>query len=229
MKSITVNCMNHVRNLLYYFDEIKRWLFFGLVLPLIICVMVMEWDYKVFLFIMMGYAAALVGFLFAKTPVGKVLLAEEEDLFNRLVVRSKQEIAFVHDLETGRNVFITPSVKAVLGYQPHHIISRYCTFLFHPEDRTKMTQLLSEKSIEAETKLSAKLRVMEKGNGFRWMTFTVNKPDETFGQKRYVVCTLRDLKHQQKIEKASELYFAELMNKAAAVASESETVGHKNQ
>ncbi len=222
MKSITINCLNYVRGLFYYFDEIKRWLFFGLFLPLTICFFVMEWDYRVLVFILMGYSAALVGFLFAKTPIGKVLLSAEEDLYHRLVVRSKLEIALVHDLENGRNIFVTPSVKSVLGYQPHHIVNRYCTFLIHPDDRKKMMQLLSPKSIAATSNLSTRLRVMEKGNNYRWMTFTVKKPDPVFGQNRYVVCTLKDVQKQQEIEKASQRYIAELMRKDPALVLETE-------
>ncbi|MFK7809380.1 MAG: ATP-binding protein [Saprospiraceae bacterium] len=223
MKITTLNSLSQIKNLFYYFDEIKRWLFFGLFLPLIICFIVMGWDHRVLLFILMGYAAALVGFLFAKTPVGKVLLAAEEDLYHRLVVRAKSEIAMVHDLESGRNVFITPSVRAVLGYQPHHIISRYCTFLFHPEDRKKMMQLLSEKSITSSSKLSTRLRVMQKGKGYKWMTFTVHKPDAVFGQEKYAVCTLTDAQKQQEMEKASRMYISELMRKDPAIVLENGT------
>jgi PAS domain S-box-containing protein len=222
MKSITINCLNYVRGLIYYFDEIKRWLFFGLFLPLTICFFVMEWDYRVLVFILMGYSAALVGFLFAKTPIGKVLLSAEEDLYHRLVVSSKLEIALIHDLESGRNVYVTPSVKSVLGYQPHHIINRYCTFLFHPDDRKKMMQLLSAKSIAATSNLSTRLRIMEKGNSYRWMTFTVNKPDPVFGQDRYVVCNLKDVQKQQEMEKVSQRYVAELMRKDPAIVLETE-------
>ena len=222
MKSITINCLKYVRSLFYFFDEIKRWLFFGLFVPLSVVFVVMEWDFRVLVFILMGYAAALVGFLFAKTPIGKVLLSAEEELFHRLAVRSTQDILLVHCLESGRNVFVTPSVKTVLGFHPHHIVNRYCTFLIHPEDRKKMMQLLSTTSIEAKTVLSTRLRVMEKGGGYRWMAFSVQAMDEEFGQNKYVVCSLKDSQKQQEMEKVSRLYVEELMRKDPAIVLENE-------
>jgi PAS domain S-box-containing protein len=217
MKYLSINCLNYVRSLFYYFDEIKRWLFFGLLLPLGICFFVMGWDHRVLLFILMGYAAALVGFLFAKTPVGKALLDTDENLFNRLLVQSATQISIVHDLDSGRNVFITPSVKAVLGYQPHHVVSRYCTFLIHPEDRKKMMQLLSRETLALESNLSTRLRVMQKGKGYCWMTFTVSKPDDIYGQGKYVVCSFKNVQKQQEMEKASQLYVSELMRKDPSI------------
>ncbi len=221
MKSITFTFLNIARDIIHRFDELKRWLFFGLFIPITVVFFLMEWDLRALLFIMLGYVAALVGFMFAKTPMGKVLLTRDEELFHRMVAGSTEEILIVHHLHTGRNVFVTPSVKKILGYHPSHIVDRYGTFIIHSEDRNKMEKLLS--SVRSNTRLSSQLRVLEKGGKHRWMSVTIRQSQTDLDPKnKYLIWAFRDVQKQKEMEKVSRLYMEELMRKDPTLVLENE-------
>lgn len=119
---------------------------------LLLCAMLipvfLNWNAYVLIFIFLGFSTFTIGYLFARQQNEKDLdFGEKLDVLN-LLASSFGDILIIHRMEDHGNIFVSPGIKKILGYDPAFIRSKFTTFIIHPDDRKllvpclKMEQLL---------------------------------------------------------------------------------------
>ncbi len=222
MKNITLNFLN--QDLFKDLNEADKNKLIGIAMlsPLFIFFILLDWDISILIFILLSFAAAVTGFVFAKTKYGKALVSKEEELYHKMIAETSEDIVFIHRVKDKTNVFITPSVENVLGYAQERVVNRQSAFLVHPEDRKKMTKLIAFKSLRQETVLKTNLRIQEKGKEYKWMELRVTPIVSDSGEIEYAVLKFKDVSQQKELEKVSRMFAEELMRKEPNLQSENQ-------
>ena len=130
-----------------------------LLLSLLLIPFLLNWDVFVLIFIFLGYSTFAIGYLFARQRNNKALLSEQNELAFDLMTRSLGEIVMIHRMEDHTNIFVSPQIKAVLGYEPELVLRKYTTFIIHPDDRKLLIPFLKIEILQRQPKFSILVRV----------------------------------------------------------------------
>ena len=114
----------------------------------------LNWNAYVLIFIFLAFSTFSIGYLFARQENKKDQKQGDQQSILNLLSSSLGEILIIHRMEDHGNIFVSPTIKQVLGYEPDFIRNKFTTFMVHPEDRKllvpqlKMEQLLNDKTFE---------------------------------------------------------------------------------
>jgi len=114
----------------------------------------LNWNAYVLIFIFLAFSTFSIGYLFARQENKKDQdLGDQHNILN-LLSNSLGEILIIHRMEDHGNIFVSPTIKQILGYEPDFIRKKFTTFIIHPDDRKllvprlKMEQLLNNNEFE---------------------------------------------------------------------------------
>jgi len=130
-----------------------------LLLSLLLIPFLLNWDVFVLIFIFLGYSTFAIGYLFARQRNNKALLSAQNELAFDLVTRSMGEIVMIHRMEDHTNIFVSPQIKTVLGYDPELVLRKYTTFIIHPDDRKLLIPFLKIEILQRQPQFSILVRV----------------------------------------------------------------------
>ncbi|WP_066049264.1 PAS domain S-box protein [Robertmurraya korlensis] len=130
----------------------------------------------------------------------------------RLLAENSSDIICLHD-SFGHFLYISPSIKAELGYDPEELIGCYSPHLIHPEDQDVVT--FKEQTIT--------FRAKRKNGSYIWMETTIKRVinDETCACSQFITVSRNIQKRKETDElltKSEKLAIVGQM--AAAVAHE---------
>ena len=188
--------------------------FFVVFLPLACMLFLLEWEPKILIFVFLGYTSAVIGFLFARMTLVRDHLLKEEDKLYRMMANYIGDVVIVHRMEDHSNVFVSPSIEDILGFQPNEIICQYGTFLIHEEDRKQLIQHLRLEALSRQPSFNCTLRVLKKDGGFIWMELSGKAIlQENNNKILYTILSFRDVSERKEVENATRYFAEELMRK----------------
>lgn len=191
-----------------------RVVFLVVFLPLACMLFLLEWEPKILIFVFLGYTSAVIGFLFARMTLVRDHLLKEEDKLYRMMANYIGDVVIVHRMDDHSNVFVSPSIEDVLGFQPNEIICQYGTFLIHEEDRKQLIQHLRLEALSRQPSFNCTLRVLKKDGGFIWMELSGKAIlQENDNKIMYTILSFRDVSERKEIENATRYFAEELMRK----------------
>lgn len=122
------------------------------------------------------------------------------DSLYRTLVEQSTDVVSMHDL-SGRILYISPSCRVLLGYEPEELIGISAYELFHPEDLTKIPGITSPMETAPNLPLSS-YRIRTKDSGYVWFEtsgrITGDEHDSENGQT--VICISRDISSRKQTE-----------------------------
>ncbi|WP_054974048.1 GGDEF domain-containing protein [Paenibacillus sp. A3] len=122
------------------------------------------------------------------------------DSLYRTLIEQSTDVVSMHDL-SGRILYISPSCRALLGYEPVELIGKNVYDLFHPEDLTKIPGITAPMETAPELPLIS-YRIRTKNGGYVWFEtsgrITGNEHDSENGQT--VICISRDISSRKQTE-----------------------------
>ena len=143
-------------------------------------------------------------------------LKENEEKY-RLIVENTRDLIFTVDGEN-RYIYVSPSIKPLLGYEPAEITGKPFISFIHPDDRH---------IIEEEIRISllpgyrmsgnSEYRVRNAAGGWRWHNGTGSLVHDENGKTLYFLGVARDItdrKHTEQALKASEQNFRNSLDKS---------------
>ena len=137
----------------------------------------LNWNAYVLIFIFLAFSTFSIGYLFARQENLKELNLSNQVNVLDLLVNSMGEILIIHQMEDHGNIFVSPGIKRILGYDPNFIRGKFTTFIVHPDDRKflvprlKMEELLLRLEFELPLRIrrmdGTYLPMMVKGKGIK--------------------------------------------------------------
>jgi len=133
-------------------------LFCSLLIPVFL-----NWNAYILIFIFLAFSTFSIGYLFARQEnIKEVNLINQLDVLD-LLVNSLGEILIIHQMEDHGNIFVSPGIKRILGYDPNFILGKFTTFIIHPNDRKFLVSRLKmeELIVRSEFELPLRIRRMD--------------------------------------------------------------------
>ncbi|WP_160719085.1 PAS domain S-box protein [Bacillus sp. USDA818B3_A] len=138
----------------------------------------------------------------------------------RLLAEHSSDIIMLHNVDY-TCLYLSPSVKTVLGFQPEELIGKNPREFIHPDDLIKLKQIPAHDSLEALKLISFRCR--KKDGSYVWIESTIKAlRDPITGEVKELVSVSRDIEQrmdtQDRLRKSEKLAVVGQM--AAAVAHE---------
>jgi len=130
-----------------------------LLLSLLLIPFLLNWNIFVLVFIFLGYSTFAIGYLFARQRNQKDLDEQQTELALDLVIRSMGGVVMIHRMEDHTNIFVSPQIKSILGYEPAYVLRKYTTFIVHPDDRKLLIPFLKIEILQQQPRFSLLVRV----------------------------------------------------------------------
>ena len=131
--------------------------------------------------------------------------AAEEALRNsearfRLLAEKMSDLVCLHEPD-GRYVYISPSCRRLLGYEPEELLGKDPYELFHPGDLQRIRTEAHDKALEGQAAVSIIYRIRKKSGDYTWFE-TVTEPilDED-GEVVRLQTSSRDVSERKRVER----------------------------
>ncbi len=128
------------------------------------------------------------------------MLKELTGDFAQLLALHTDDLICVHEPD-GTYLYLTPSSRDLLGYEPEELVGSTPYFLFHPDDVESFRSGAHALTLQGVTNVSITYRMRKKSGGYIWVE-TLSRPilDEA-GNVLLVVTTSRDVTQRRLVEK----------------------------
>jgi two-component system, cell cycle sensor histidine kinase and response regulator CckA len=143
-------------------------------------------------------------------------LRESEALYRKLAERSSDIVSRTD--ASGRCIYISPSCREVLGYEPQELVGRHALVdLAHPDDVAKQRQVLAgfvQRGVTSGSPLRRRLR--RKDGTYAWLEILTHIERDSAGQIVEVQSWARDVSARVEVEQAlveSEASFRSLLER----------------
>ena len=85
----------------------------------------------------------------------------------RLVAEKASDLVCLHEPD-GRYLYISPSCRRLLGYEPEDLLGTDPYDLFHPEDLERIRSEAHEKALEGQGTVSVTYRIRKASGEYTW-------------------------------------------------------------
>jgi PAS domain S-box-containing protein len=126
--------------------------------------------------------------------------ARESENRYRLVAENISDLVCLNDLE-GYYLYVSPSCKTELGYEPDELIGHTFYEFIHPDERDQFRQGIHQRIIQGEAVPAFTHRVRTKAGDYRWVETLANPILDTTGKVTQFQSTSRDVTDRVRIER----------------------------
>ncbi|MBE9112857.1 EAL domain-containing protein [Nodosilinea sp. LEGE 07298] len=130
----------------------------------------------------------------------ELALQKSESRF-RLLAENVKDLVCLHDL-TGRFLYLSPSCKSLLGFEPEELIGSNPYRQCHPEDRPLIRPQFQQ-AVEHPSSGPITYRARRKGGGYVWLESLVKVVYEA-GVATYLQVSSRDITDQVRVQQQLE-------------------------
>jgi PAS domain S-box-containing protein len=132
---------------------------------------------------------------------GSLNSSRKDDEWFRLIAEKTSDLVCLHEPD-GRYLYISPSCRRLLGYEPEDLLGTDPYDLFHPEDLERIRSEAHEKALEAQEAISITYRIRKESGEYTWFE-TLTEP--IIGESGAVVrlqTASRDVSERKRAEEA---------------------------
>jgi PAS domain S-box-containing protein len=99
----------------------------------------------------------------------------------RLLAEKTSDLVCLHEPD-GRYLYVSPSCRRLLGYEPEDLLGTDPYDLFHPEDLERIRSEAHAKALEGQEAVSVTYRIRRESGDYTWFE-TLTEPISTRGVK----------------------------------------------
>ena len=135
-----------------------------------------------------------------KRKLAEEALRQNEEQF-RLLAEKTSDLVCLHEPD-GRYLYISPSCRRLLGYEPDDLLGTDPYDLFHPEVLERIRTEAHEKALEGQGAVSVTYRIRKESGGYTWFE---TLPEPILGESGDVVrlqTSSRDVSERKRAEEA---------------------------
>lgn len=119
----------------------------------------------------------------------------------RLLVEHARDLLCVHE-PNGRYVYVSPSVRDILGYEPADLVGRDPYALVHPDDVEQARSEAESVARAAARRTSVTCRMRSASGGWVWLEMVVEPVMDDAGRVVQLLTASRDVTARRRIEAA---------------------------
>ncbi len=129
----------------------------------------------------------------------QIALAESEAQF-RLMAENSSDMISKHDI-AGTFIYVSPACRTLLGYEPEELTGTSVTPLIHPEDASKLIELLATPASDDLT-TTFHYRARRKNGEYVWLETTARLFFDKISQKQEFQASSRDITERKQSQEA---------------------------
>ncbi|QIN79731.1 PAS domain S-box protein [Rubrobacter marinus] len=129
-------------------------------------------------------------------------LRESEERF-RLLAESANDLVCLHELD-GRYLYVSPSSKRLLGYEPEELLGTDPYDLIHPEDVPRVRSGPQAELMRGKLQVSTTCRYRKKDGGYAWFETMTGLIRDDQGRVARLQTSSRDVSERKAAEEALE-------------------------
>ena len=127
-------------------------------------------------------------------------LRESEERF-RLLAENTNDLICLHDPD-GRYVYLSPSCRRLLGYDPEELIGTDPYTLFHPDDARRIRAAAHELALKGQAAVSITYRIRQKSEEYVWFETLTQPITDSTGRVVRLQTSSRDISDRKRAEDA---------------------------
>jgi PAS domain S-box-containing protein len=132
-------------------------------------------------------------------------IAQSEKMY-RLISESMRDMICLHDLD-GRYTYISPSVKALLGYEPEELLGTNPYDLFHPDDIIRITYQSHQNALNGNQDNYIQYRIRRKTGDYIWFETLTQPITDEYGNISQLHTASRDITRRKQAEDQRDNFF----------------------
>jgi PAS domain S-box-containing protein len=155
-------------------------------------------------------------------------LRESEEKY-RLIVENTRDIIFTVNARE-EYVYVSPSVKGILGYNPTELIGKLFLSLVHPEDRHILEEETARAGVSGhQTSGDSEYRTRHASGEWRWVVSRGTRVMDANGNFLYFIGIIRDITAYKRAEKEKQILEekAQINSRLAAVGEMAAGIAHE--
>lgn len=137
----------------------------------------------------------------------QIALAESEAQF-RLMAENSSDMISKHDA-SGTFLYVSPACRTLLGYEPEELIGTVVTPLLHPEDASRLLDLLAT-PVWDDITTTVHYRARRKNGEYVWLETTARLFFDKLSQKQEFQASSRDITERKQSQEALQKAHADL-------------------
>jgi PAS domain S-box-containing protein len=102
----------------------------------------------------------------------------------------------------GRYVYVSPSYRKTLGYDPASLLGKSGNKCVHPEDRKRLVEAINKGTAQKEDELKLEYRLRHQSGEYRWLEGTVKLLYDEEGNFSKIQLNSRDITDRKEMEEA---------------------------
>jgi PAS domain S-box-containing protein len=119
----------------------------------------------------------------------------------RLVAEKTSDLVCLHEPD-GRYLYISPSCRRLLGYEPEDLLGTDPYDLFHPEDLERIRSEAHEKALEGQGAVSVTYRIRKASGEYTWFETLTEPILDDSGEVVRLQTASRDVSERRRAEEA---------------------------
>jgi PAS domain S-box-containing protein len=155
-------------------------------------------------------------------------LRESEEKY-RLIVENTRDIIFIANV-AGEYVYVSPSVKEILGYNQNELVGKLFLSLVHPEDRHILEEETARAGVSGyQTSGDSEYRTRHASGEWRWVVSRGTRVADANGNFLYFIGIMRDITANKQAEKEKQILEekAQINSRLAAVGEMAAGIAHE--
>jgi PAS domain S-box-containing protein len=129
-------------------------------------------------------------------------LRRSEERF-RLLAESTSDLVCLHEPD-GRYLYVSPSCRRLLGYDPEELLGRKPFDLLHPEDTERVLKRAQEQALPGASAVPLTYRARRKDGGYVWLETVIQPILDGEGRVVRLQTSSRDVGERKRAEEALE-------------------------
>jgi PAS domain S-box-containing protein len=118
----------------------------------------------------------------------------------RLLAEKMSDLVCLHEPD-GRYVYISPSCRRLLGYEPEELLGTDPYDLFHPDDLERIRTEAHDKALEGQEAISITYRIRKKSGEYTWFETLTEPILDEGGEVVRLQTSSRDVSERKRVER----------------------------
>ena len=118
----------------------------------------------------------------------------------RLLAEKMSDLVCLHEPD-GRYLYISPSCRRLLGYEPEDLLGTDPYDLFHPDDLERIRTEAHDKALEGQAAVSVIYRIRKKSGEYTWFETLTEPILDEGGQVVRLQTSSRDVSERKRVER----------------------------